>query len=233
MTSSPTIDGSGSVRSGGSSTSTSLTTTNSGDLIVAFTTSLGANVSVSSITGGGLSFSAVTPMISQNSSGTFNNMSVWTAVAASTVNATITVNMSGSVSNLSFAVFGVSGLFSTGAPYDPNVKTPLTTAANPITALVLTTSNPDDLLIYCGSGQAANANSGDPTGFSTVTGQGGTGFVDIVVSSMSVSTTQSSSSIITSSTPTAGTAMLLAFTANATASPTGTRDYKIRTMRIR
>jgi hypothetical protein len=214
LTTSPSIDGSAAIRTSGSSTNVNLTTTVSGDLICVVVTTLGASVTVSSVTATGLTFTKVQSIV-QNSSGTFNMLDLWTAVASGTLSSkTITVTLSASVFNLSMSAFGVTGLFSTSTPYDPNVLTPLTTAANPITALSITTTNADDLLLYLATAQSANGNGGAPTGFTQFASEGGTGFVDILCNYKSVSATQSGTSVVTSSTPSAGCAMLTAFTAD-------------------
>jgi hypothetical protein len=153
------IDGSVHHNSTASSQAVSLTTSNTNDyIIVCVTTNSGP---VTSITGGGLSFSRIA------SNGVSNQVvEVWSAFASSTLSATsLTINTTAS-NFLTIDAFGVSGSNQTSTVFDSGGPQ---TGTDPIS---ITTANPNTMVIAA----YRELSAGNPTAGTSFTAVSGADF---------------------------------------------------------
>lgn len=105
-----------------SSAAATLTTTNSNDVIVLGIWLFNSSTTVSSISGGGLTWARRGSPVPQGADG----LEVWWAAAASPLSATvITVNFSGATAASAITAFGVNGA-NTVSPWDVNASLPKT-----------------------------------------------------------------------------------------------------------
>ncbi len=136
--------------SASASTTVTLTTVNANDIIVVQAVGVNASgaITVSSVTGGGLTFVKRKSLVF----GTNDTLEVWWAVAAAPLSGVvITVNWSSSVTAANVAAlcaFGIAGA-DTLNPWDPNPTFPATAVgSNSIpTVAGLSTNNPKDVLL--------------------------------------------------------------------------------------
>lgn len=104
----------------------------------------GGPFTVSSISGGGLTWTRRNGQTAANSFGQQGNQEVWYAIASSTFSATVTATLSGSSGAGYIAVFAFSGA-NTSTPFDVNGALPvqnanMTAVANAVTGNVSTTN---------------------------------------------------------------------------------------------
>ena len=191
-TASLAIDGSNSQESGSaSSISTTLTTSNTNDLIIAYVSPVeqASNnpPTVSSISGGGLTWHSRETGAIQDGGEYYQNVDEWYAVASSTLSsATITATLSGTANQeVWITVFGISGV-NTANPFDPNGSVPATDAATNNPSTTMSTSNANDMLIYA----CSPYDGGNPNGWTSVEANGGYS-IDEYVAYQTVTSTQS------------------------------------------
>ena len=200
----PTVDGSAlnGVTSASSGTVT-LTTSLTNDIIVVVVmaeNTSGSPVSVSSVSGGSLSWAkraAVSGTIAQagGAGNCVGDHEVWWALSAAALSATvITVNVSSSVDAMSLVAFGVNGT-KTSAPWDSNAGNPITQAYNSVATAIqenITTTEANDLIIGTYS-ECRNATHTAGTNYTAIQQQltGGTNWDKVGVEQKGVTTTQS------------------------------------------
>jgi|GEM_PF-6575841 hypothetical protein len=193
------IDGSNQheVSSSTSSIATTITTTNAHDLIVVYVSAAdtGSNnpPSVSSISGGGLTWTHRVTTSVETGSSFYQKLEEWYALAPSTLNSvTITATLSGSATGETWiAVFGISGA-STSTPFDPNVSLPATATATNNVQTTMSTTNANDMLLY----SCAPFSGSMASGFTTIESYNSYSDMDEYVGYKTVSSTQSN--IVTS-----------------------------------
>lgn len=180
---SPALDTNGSAvasvaTSGGSSaTSGSISTSQSPDLIILVVmlgknpgSTLGHVSSISSNTGGSLTWSQ-RGVSNQESAINYNTtLEVWTAPAASTLSGfSVIANLVNSPTSAGLILFAVNGLFSTSAPWDVNAGLPKVAVAGnaAMPTITFSTSQADDLLLYI-SAAANSSGSSIPSGYTSI-----------------------------------------------------------------
>jgi hypothetical protein len=218
---SPTVDGkavNSTVAAGATSGTVTLTTTNANDIIVIAvalenTTAQGSTNKVTSVaktsgTGTVGSFTQRSASDGNSSNGNaFQGLEVWWAVATTALtSAVFTVHSNIATDDMVIVAFGVSGVGSTSAPWDPNASLTVanintSTVATTQTSKSTSTTNADDLIVWfsCDTNGVAPA---APTGFSAVesaTNALGTLEVSLGVHTKSVSATQTSQTYTSSS----------------------------------
>lgn len=140
--------------SSASSVSSGLTTSNTNDVIIVVATSVatpGAAPTVSSVTGGGLSWNKRAASGSTAiGGGTNGNLEVWYAIAAAKLTSTnITATFTGSANTVEIVLFGVSGA-NTTTPWDANVSIPKfasSTIGSTPSVNSVSTSNANDMAL--------------------------------------------------------------------------------------
>ncbi len=209
---SPVIDGSAKAAFNGSSGSISVTTSDNTDsvvLIMAYNEGSGGTLPTSNTpTATGLTFtlrSRSTNTLSNPSGDTAGPVAVeiWTAPQSAAGAHTISVGTSASVDNGTLVAFGVNGLNSTLAPFDNNsgltasATGQIGTSTGSAPAVVYSTSQSDDLLLYAclGASGTGSLAGGAPSGFTSLQTQAnsfGADWTTLSVGYLSVSSTQSS-----------------------------------------
>lgn len=180
--------------------------------------SSGTNRTISSISGGSLSF---TPYARSHGSNQ-GSMDVWYAVSASSLGSTtFSVTFSGTYDDASVIVFGIKGA-STTSPFDPNASLPATFSSNTNVAPSFTgisTSNAADLLFMVVGSNNSNTLTSPPTGWTflaNISNGGGVQFSNIGAATLGLSSVVSNQTytwgqVLNSAQGTEG--VLLAFTA--------------------
>lgn len=184
---SPAIDASGCFQhlafTNVSSCAVTTSTTSSAGVLFAFVSFEGATArTVSSVTASGLTFTKRKAVPNANSGVNNVALEVWTAPwsGGALSSLVVTANMSGLCDGVNMVTFGVTGCANNSSPFDPNVAVPNTAttasgAAKP--TLSLTTSKPDDLVLFfmasSGSGPGNCANP--PTSYTLPTNASGSG----------------------------------------------------------
>lgn len=146
------VDGSGAI----GTTSATITTSNSNDVVIAI-------VYYTSVTTGSISGGSLTWTKRGVSNGVGLNFDEWYAIAASPLTSAV-VTPSGYTGTRTM-LFAVSGA-NTTTPYDPNVSLPATSSGGTC-SLTISTSNANDL-VYSAGGTTTSATITVPTGFSTL-----------------------------------------------------------------
>lgn len=155
-------------------TSSALVTTGTNDVIVALIAiSDGTNArTVSSVSGGGLTWAKRSGISGTNSSFAHGDLEVWYATTTSTFNSTVTANLSGTAEEIVIVAFAASGA-NTTTPFDVNASLPATnsnltgTASDP--AATISTTNANCFLFAAGNDTGGTWNGGSaptaPSGF--------------------------------------------------------------------
>lgn len=192
MTVPPTLDGSATGISGGSSPLVAtLTTTLANDVIVvvAMGEQSGGGPALASVTAPGLSFAQ---RVRSNASGR-TSLEVWWAIAAAPLSAVaITATFVAAVDDAAMAVFGVNGCDLT-SPWDSNTSLPAKqsfTAPAAISFSGISTSQPHDLLLAMVANSSPSLGTA-PTGFARLASAlngGGAQWGYACVDTMAVST---------------------------------------------
>lgn len=166
---SPTLDGSATgIKSTTNNNSATLTTSNTNDIIcvIAYCEKSPTPPSVTSVTGGGLTFQKRKALLYAVS-----DLEIWWALAPSALSATvITANYSASFDDASMIVFGVSGC-NTSSPWDGNASVPATytAGANGTPSFTGTsTSSADDFLIFSWGAEWSGTSTAVATGFTNI-----------------------------------------------------------------
>ncbi len=166
----PTLDASGIFTGSFNSTSSgsvSVSTTSTNDVIIIFiqsTKRTGAAATVSSISGGGLTWANRTALTATYTAGCFagntchGDFEEWWAFSSTTLTGTsVTVTLSGTTDEAAMVAFGVNGAGSSLAPFDTNVGLPataqnLTSTPSTISVTLSTIDNSDLIFAAFGSG---------------------------------------------------------------------------------
>jgi hypothetical protein len=121
----------------------------------------GSNVTISSITGGGLTWT----LRKRSNTGTNTYIELWSAQASSAISAvTFTINYSGSITFSTVDIFAFSGADTSGTPFDTNVSVPSAKDGGPDPILV-STDNANDVVIAA----FRTASTSSPTAGATFT----------------------------------------------------------------
>lgn len=143
--------------------------TNVGDELILTTSIQTSGVSVSSITGGGVS--AWTKVVTSSGNGTVDRVEMWVGTVSAVGNSIVTVNYSGSpgteeIAVTEFTAAGVNGATNWGIDASGSLLN--TTASTSVTYPSIDSTNSDEL--YVGYAQVQNppATSGTTTGFSYI-----------------------------------------------------------------
>jgi hypothetical protein len=183
-----------------------LTTTLTDDIIVlqVHCEKGSATQTVSSVSGGGLTWAKRSSLAFNVDGNINNNMEVWWAHAASPLSAAVvTVTLSAATDDASLIIFGVNGCASFTTPWDTNVSLPATndnlisTTSTPSVSGVSTTSGGVMVLAFYGTGSHPNmptAGSGY-TIIDSMNNGGGTNFSYSAAEQQSFASAQSSISV--------------------------------------
>lgn len=205
---SPVIDGSAhNIWSGGATGSANLSTTSTNDVILAYIVyeiNSGTMPTVTSVTSSGLTFVKRSSVLNNPGGGRQAAVEVWWATAATTLSSqTITVTLSSSIDDAGVAVFGVSGAGDPTNPWDSDPSLPSVGAGNPgPISLNYSTTDPDDLVIWCEGGNAGG-NTSAPSGFTTIANLvngGGALFADLATAGEAQSVAASGQTVVGTST---------------------------------
>lgn len=148
--------------SGTSLVTGAFTTTQAAEVFISVTLNIAAGKTVSSITGGGLTWARRTSVYHSTTEG----IELWAAQAASALSAVaFTVNTSGAIAFITTDVFAFSGQDTTTI-WDGNAAIPASGVVRPIT---YSTSNANDVIISCFR-MSATASPTQGTGFTKISG---------------------------------------------------------------
>lgn len=169
----------------------SLTTTGAAIIVVAVclerTSAQGSNATVSSVSGGSLTWTrrAQTQQHFSTTTNQYLTVETWWAYAASALSAaTITVTASATVDDASILAFGVTGAASTTAPWDANASLPAaaSSATAPTPGVAISTTSGNALVLeFIGTGTATAPSKGSAGSFflANVHNSGGTNFSNV------------------------------------------------------
>lgn len=225
MPASPSVDGSpayGTHTGGGALITAGLTTANANDIIVVVSAVEGTTTpNVSSVTGGGLTFTLRSRNNFNPSGGGYVSVEVWSALATTALSAVVfTVNYTATYDDAAVMAFGVSGC-NTAVPWDSNVSLPnMTHTAGTPLSFTISTSNPDDLLLMSLGASNNVASYPEPSGWTKVgevLNAGGALFAWAHVSSQTLSAVVSGATYSSSGTSVTTGGILDALTADVAA----------------
>jgi hypothetical protein len=224
----PTLDGYATAQA---NTTTSvvvtLTTTQSNDIICVLT-AIGDEgsvtvPSVSSVSGGGLTWHKRAEANSGGIGSTGQSMELWWALASSPLSAVaITVTYPSAFDDVGVIAFGVNGCY-TASPWDSNGSVPAgstNTTASVTPSFTVSTSNVDDFLIFAASTNSSTSNTtlypSGFTGIANVSNGGGARYQNVGVCYKGVTAQQSSQTFTWGgSIPNSSASLFDALTANA------------------
>ncbi len=221
MPASPTIDGTPQpAHGGGASIAAPAFTSSLANDIVYVVVEVGNGTStpptVSSVTGGGLTFTqrgALTSLTGTNCT----RMEIWTAQSTGALTSQVfTANLSASATASFICVLAVHGAFSLSSPFDPNAGLPsLSSENNTAPNTTFNTTSADDLLLSFISGPGNySATNTPPTGWTNITNFNNFGNNYLLGAYLSVSAVQSGASVPWGSAGVTGTLLIDAFTAD-------------------
>ena len=154
--------------------SAAFTSSNSNDVVIAFVnTTNGSSITVSSISGGGLTWIKRKQFAITTSTFNFGSIEEWYGIAASPLSSqVITATLSGNSNSATITVFAISG-GNTTTPFDVNVSLPATASDITGTSTVPTvsgvsTTNANTVLLSLVCLPGNNVTLTDPSGFTRI-----------------------------------------------------------------